>query len=254
MSTARRGASPLLLPALSLAVMVTALLQTVVVPVLGTIGTALSASPSSVGWVVTANLLAAAVLTPVLGRLGDVHGRRPVLLGILTVVAAGSLLAAVTSSLPLLVLARVLQGACFGLFPLSIGVVRDELPADRMTGAMAFVSGMLGVGGGVGLVLTGVLTNGGGDYHRVFWLSLGVALGALALAWAVVPSRRHENPGGVDYVGAAVLGAGLVLLLLPLSKGAQWGWGSPTTVGCLVASAVVLRDGWPSSGAWRRPW
>ena len=142
-----------LLPVLAFAVTVTALLQTIVVPVLAPIGDALHASPSDVGWVLTANLLAAAVLTPVLGRLGDVHGRRPVLLGILSSVAAGSLLAALTSSLPLLVAGRVLQGAAFGLFPLSIGILRDELPADRLTGAMAVVSGTLGAGGGVGLVL-----------------------------------------------------------------------------------------------------
>jgi len=234
-----------LLPVLAFAVTVTALLQTIVVPVLGPIGASLHASPSDVGWVLTANLLAAAVLTPVLGRLGDVHGRRPVLLGILSSVAAGSLLAALTSSLPLLVAGRVLQGAAFGLFPLSIGILRDELPAHRLTGAMAVVSGTLGAGGGVGLVLTGLLTRGGGDYHRVFWLALGVALLALLLAAVVVPGR--ERPvgltGGVDWLGGAVLGASLVLLLLPLSKGGQWGWTSPVTLGCFVASAAVFA-GW----------
>ena len=109
--------SRLLLPALSFVVMVVAVLQTLVVPVLADIGAQLGASTSAVGWVVTANLLAAAVMTPVLGRLGDVHGKRPVLRGILVAVALGSLLAATTSSLPLLVLGRVLQGASFGLFP-----------------------------------------------------------------------------------------------------------------------------------------
>ena len=238
-----RSASPLLLPVLALAAMTIAVLQTVVVPVLATIGTALGASASAVGWVLTANLLAAAVLTPVLGRLGDVHGRRPVLLGILSVVVAGCLLAALTTSLPLLILARVLQGASYGLFPLAIGVLRDELPAERLTGAMAVVSATLGAGGGIGLVATGLLTRGGGDYHRVFWLGAGVALLALVLSVAVVPQRRSDVPGGVDWLGAGVLGLGLVLLLLPLSKGHEWGWGSPGTLGCLAAAAAVL-TGW----------
>ena len=239
----RRGASPLLLPTLALTATVIAVLQTVVVPVLGTIGADLGSSTSATGWVLTANLLAAAVLTPVLGRLGDVHGRRPVLLGILAVVTAGSLLAALTSSLPLLILGRVLQGSSYALFPLSIGVLRDELRPEKLTGAMAVVSATLGAGGGLGLVLTGLLTRGGGDYHRVFWVAALVTVLAFVLAYAVVPARRPTAVGGVDWLGAGVLGTGLVLLLLPLSKGHEWGWATPRTIGCFVASAVVFA-GW----------
>ncbi len=232
--------SPSLVPALAITVMVVALLQTVVVPVLADIGRALHASPSAVGWTVTANLLAAAVLTPLLGRIGDLYGRRPVLLGILVVVAAGSLLAALTTSLPLLLVARVLQGASFGLFPLAIGVLRDELPAHRLTHAMAVVSGTLGIGGGIGLVLTGLLTQHNGDYHRIFWLSLGVTLISLVLAASTVPRRRPDLEGGIDWLGAAVLGVGLVLLLLPLSQGHQWGWTSVATLGSLAGSALTF--------------
>lgn len=238
-----RTAGRALLPALAATVTVTAVLQTLVVPVLGTLETQLHESTSAVGWVVTANLLAAAVLTPLLGRLGDLHGRKRVLLGILAVVCAGSLLAALTTSLPLLVLARVLQGASFGLFPLSIGVIRDELPAHRGTGAMAVVSGTLGVGGGIGLVLAGLLVRGGGDYHRIFWLALVVSAAALLLTLLVVPDRRPHTPGRVDWTGGAVLGTGLVLLLLPLSQGHDWGWGSPATIGLFLAAVVVLA-GW----------
>ena len=191
----------------------------------------------------TANLLAAAVLTPLLGRLGDLHGRKRVVLAILTAVCAGSLLAATTTSLALLIVARVLQGAAFGLFPLSVGIVREQLPASRVTGAMALVSGALGVGGGIGLVLTGLLTQHGGDYHRVFWLALGVGLAAVALTAAVVPDRRPAATGTVDWLGAATLGLGLVLLLLPLSQGHSWGWGSVRTLGLLAASAGTLA-GW----------
>ena len=235
-----RTVSPALLPTLGLSVMVIALLQTLVVPVLSTIQSSLSASASGVGWVVTANLLAAAVLTPVLGRLGDVLGRRPVMLGILVVVALGSLLAAATDSLPLLLAGRILQGASYGLFPLAIGVLRTELPREKLTGAMAVVSGMLGVGGGLGLVLTGLLTRGGGDYHRIFWLAFGITLAALVLAIVSVPTGERDRTVTVDWLGAGVLGVALVLLLLPLSKGHEWGWGSVATLGCLVGSAVVF--------------
>ncbi|MGY1698967.1 MFS transporter [Geodermatophilus sp. SYSU D00766] len=219
------------------------LLQSLVVPVLGPIGEQLGVSPAAAGWVLTANLLAAAVLTPVLGRLGDVHGERPVVLGILTAVAVGTLLAIVTRSLPLLLVARVLQGSSYGLFPLSISLLRRELPPERLSVAMSIVSSTLGVGGVVGLVAAGLLTGDGGDYHRPFWVGLGVTLVSLALAAVLLPRRPATATGGVDWAGAGLLGIGLVLLLLPVSQGNAWGWTSPATLGC-AAGAVVVLTGW----------
>ncbi|GAA2073423.1 MFS transporter [Aeromicrobium halocynthiae] len=235
-----RRPSRLLVPALALTVMVTAVLQTVVVPILGVIEQELQASRAAVGWAVTVNLLAAAVLTPLLSRIGDLHGRRRVLIGILTTLCLGSLLAAVTTSLPLLLVARALQGAAFGLFPLSIGVLRDTIPADRLTTAMAVVSGTIGFGGGIGLVLTGLLTGGGGDYHRVFWLSLAVCAIALALVVLTVPPDGPREDGRVDWAGGLLLGTALVLLLLPISQGLDWGWASLPTVSCVGAAVGVL--------------
>ncbi|TFV91944.1 MFS transporter [Blastococcus sp. CT_GayMR20] len=233
----------LLVLALSLGVTTLSLLQSLVVPVLGAIEQQLDVSPGAAGWVLTANLLAAAVLTPVLGRLGDLRGERPVILGILAAVAVGTLLAVLTTSLPLLLVGRILQGASYGLFPLSMSVLRREVPEARLSVAMAVVSSTLAVGGVAGLVATGLLVGDGGDYRRPFWIGLGVTLVSLALAARVLPRRPSTGTGRVDWWGAVVLGAGLVLLLLPLSQGNVWGWGSPGVVGCLGASAAVLA-GW----------
>lgn len=233
----------LLVLTLALGVTTLSLLQSLIVPVLGAIEDQLQVSPGAAGWVLTANLLAAAVLTPVLGRLGDLRGERPVILGILIAVAVGTLLAIVTSSLPVLLLGRILQGASYGLFPLSISVLRRELPEARLSVAMSVVSSTLAVGGVAGLVATGLLVGDGGDYRRPFWLGLGVTLLSLGLACRVLPHRRSSGSGGVDWWGAVVLGAGLVLLLLPVSQGNAWGWGSPAVVGCLAGSVLVLA-GW----------
>jgi predicted MFS family arabinose efflux permease len=233
----------LLVLTLALGVTTLSLLQSLVVPVLGVIEEQLHVSPGAAGWVLTANLLAAAVLTPVLGRLGDLRGERPVILGILVAVAAGTLLAIVTSSLPLLLLGRILQGASYGLFPLSISVLRRELPEARLSVAMSVVSSTLAVGGVVGLVATGLLVGDGGDYRRPFWIGLVVTLLSLLLAFLVLPDRPSSGSGRVDWWGAVVLGAGLVLLLLPVSQGHTWGWDSPAVAGCLAGSALVLA-GW----------
>jgi predicted MFS family arabinose efflux permease len=233
----------LLVLALALGVTTLSLLQSLVVPVLGTIEDQLDVSPGAAGWVLTANLLAAAVLTPALGRLGDLRGERPVILGILVAVALGTLLAVVTTSLPLLLVGRILQGASYGLFPLSISVLRRELPERRLGVAMAIVSSTLAVGGVAGLVATGLLVGNGGDYRRPFWIGLAVTLLSLALAARVLPRRPSSGTGRVDWWGALVLGIGLVLLLLPLSQGNAWGWSSPGVLGCLTGSAVVMA-GW----------
>ncbi len=229
--------------ALALGITTMSLLQSLVVPVLGPIGAQLGVSPTAAGWLLTANLLAAAVFTPVLGRLGDLRGERPVILGVLAVSAAGTLLAIVATSLPLLLVARVLQGSSYGLFPLSIGVLRREIPARRLSVAMSVVSSTLSVGGVVGLVTTGLLTGEGTDYRRPFWVGLVVGCLALVLAWRVLPRRPATASGRVDWWGAALLGAGLVLVLLPISQAPSWGWGSPGVLGCLAGAAVVLA-GW----------
>ncbi|MEV4629367.1 MFS transporter [Micromonospora sp. NPDC049523] len=232
--------SRLVLPVVAYGVLLVAALQSLVVPVLGAIAGSLHSSANATSWVVTANLLAAAVLTPILGRLGDLRGRRPVMLGVLTVVLLGGVLAATTDNLPLLLLARVLQGSSFALFPLGIGVLRDELPRERLTGAMAIVSGTLAIGAGIGLVATGLLTRDGADYHRVFWLGTALSAIGLAAAWYVVPRREPTAVGRTDWAGAGILGLALVLLLMPLAQANNWGWGSVRVIGSFVGAAVAF--------------
>ncbi|GIF20942.1 MFS family permease [Actinoplanes tereljensis] len=229
----------LALPVACYVVLLVSALQTLVVPVVTNIQADLGVSATSASWVVTANLLAAAVLTPILGRLGDLRGRRPVMLGVLVVVLLGSILAATTSTLPLLLVARVMQAASFGLFPLAIGVLREELPPQRLTGAMAIVSGMLAVGAGIGLTVTGLVMQHGGDYHRLFWLATGLTVVGLAGVLGL-PRRAAVATGRIDWIGGGLLGLGLVLLLMPLEEGNSWGWGSVRVIGCLIAAVVVL--------------
>lgn len=233
------GARRVLLAALSFGAIVVSVLQTLVVPITGDIATQLGASTAAVGWVVTSTLLAAAVATPLLGRLGDLYGPRRVLLAVFVAIAASSFVAAVTSDLVVLIAARVVQGTSFAVFPLAMAVLRTSLPPARRNSAMALVSGMLAAGGGVGLVVTGLLMRDGGDYHRVFWAALAVSVVALALVYVAVPKTAVTRDARIDFVGAGVLGLSLVLLLLPLSQGSTWGWTSPLTLGSFAGAVVV---------------
>lgn len=233
-----------LVATLSVVVLTVAVLQTGVVPILDVIAAQLHASAVAVSWAVTANLLAAAAATPLIGRLADLGNRKRVLLAVLAVVLAGSLLAATTSSVPLLIAARVLQGTSFALYPVAVSILRDELPEERLIRAMAILSAMLGFGGGLGLVVTGLLMAGGGSYHRVFWVSAAFIAAVMATAWRVVPDRPRRREVSVDWLGAAGLAAGLSAVLLAVTQGHGWGWGAPRTLAVGTAGAAALSGWW----------
>ncbi|MFF4739093.1 MFS transporter [Streptomyces sp. NPDC001262] len=220
--------------------MVVSMMQTLVVPILGLIQRDLHTTSANVSWVTTATLLSAAVFTPLLGRFGDQHGKKQTLVGVLVVMVAGSVLAAVTHSLTWLIVGRVLQGAATAIFPLALSVLREEVRPARLPGAMAMVSGTLAFGSGLALVATGLLTSGDDpDYRSAFWLATGLAALALIAVAALVPATRETTGGRTDVLGALSLAATLVLLLLPITQGHEWGWASGRTIGCFAGAAVM---------------
>lgn len=230
--------------ALGLAAMVVSMMQTLVVPVLSIIQADLGATTANVSWVTTATLLSAAVFTPLLGRFGDQHGKKSTLVAVLLVMIAGSVLAATTTSLTWLIVGRVMQGAATAIFPLALSVLREEVEPVKLPGAMALVSGTLAFGSGLALVGAGLLTQGSDpDYHRVFWLAVVLAVVALAGVVFLVPSSRTKTGGRTDWLGALTLALLLVLLLLPISQGHEWGWISGRTLGAF-AGAVVMAGLW----------
>ncbi|MFF0492814.1 MFS transporter [Nocardia sp. NPDC004068] len=234
----------LLTGVLAFAAMIVTVMQTQAVPILGLIATDLGVSTTSVSWVTTATLLSAAVCTPLLGRVGDLYGKKPTLLVVLVVAAIGSVVSALANSLGTLLVGRTLQGVATAIFPLALAMLREQVAPARLHHAMAIVSGTLGFGGGLGLVTTGLLTKGAHpDYHVVFWFTAGLSVLALVAAAVAVPATGTRHPGSVDLPGAAALGGFLVLLLLPISQGHEWGWTSAATLGCFAA-AVVFGVAW----------
>lgn len=247
------GRPGLLVATLSMVVLTVSVLQTSVVPVLDMIGRQLEASADAVSWVVTANLLAAAAATPLIGRLVDLRNKKRVLLSVLALVLAGSLLAAITTSVPLLLLARSLQGTAFALYPVAVSILRDEVPADRLVRSIAVLSAMLGVGGSVGLVVTGLLMTPDASYHRVFWLCTVFTAVVALVAAAVVPSRRRYERASVDWLGGISLAVGLSALLLTITQGHDWGWLSPATAVTGVSGVAVLSAWWFQSNHTAHP-
>jgi len=231
--------SHLILVVLALAGTTFALLQSVVVPALPVIERALGAGSAGGTWVLTANLLATAVLTPVLGRLGDIHGKDRVLSGVMVVLGAGTLVCALAPSLPVMLVGRALQGAGGAIFPLAFGVVRDELPYERIAGAVGVVSSLLGIGAGLGLVVSGPIVTGLG-WRWLFWIPFAVLVVSTALAYRCVPASPVRTPGRINLVSAGLMVAGLSTLLVAVTEAGSWGWASPRTGALLAVGALVV--------------
>lgn len=214
-------------------------MQTLVVPLIPAFPKLLNASPTDAAWVVTVTLLAGAIITPVAGRLGDLYGKRRVLLASLAVLVVGSVVSALTSELALMVVGRGLQGCAMGVIPLGISIMRDELAPEKVSGAIALMSATLGVGGAIGLPLAAVVAQNA-DWHVLFWSSAGLGVICAALILRYVGESPVRTPAPFDYVGALGLVVGLTCLLLPIVKGAEWGWGSAGTLATAAAAIVVL--------------
>jgi MFS family permease len=225
--------------AIAVSVASLALLQNLVIPVVPLIETDFGVPADAASWTMTAWLIAAAVATPLLGRVGDLRGRRATFLAVLAVVAVGDIVAALSTGLTMLILGRVLQGVGGALFPLAFGLLRDVMPRERLTGAIGATSAIIGIGGAAGSVLAGPLAAGLG-WHGIFSVPFVVAVVGIVLTLVLVPVTGVRAQGRVNVVSATLLSAWLIALLVPLSSGARWGWGSPLTVGLFAAAAVLI--------------
>ncbi|MEU1127370.1 MFS transporter, partial [Streptomyces sp. NPDC005899] len=228
-----------IVPVLAFAGITVAVMQTLLVPVIKDLPALLHTAPADATWVMTATLLAGAVATPIMGRLGDLYGKRRMLLASLAVMVAGSLVCATTDDLVVMITGRALQGFAMGAIPLGIGIMRDVLPREKLGSAMALMSSSIGVGGGLALPAAAVIAQHA-DWHALFIASAVLGVLAMALTVLVVPESALRAPGRFDLVGALGLSLGLVCLLLPVTKGGDWGWTSPLTLGLLAASLLVL--------------
>ncbi len=226
------------LAVLSLAGVAYAVLSSAIVPALPTIQKDLHTSETAVAWLLTGYLLSASVATSVIGRLGDMYGKERLLIWTLSILAAGTLLAALSSSLGVLIAARVIQGAGGGIFPLAFGIVRDEFPKEKVAGSIGLMSSLLGIGGGGGIVVAGLIVQNF-DYHWLFWVPFVVIVISAVATWKWVPESPIRVPGRINWLAGALMTIGISLTLLAISQTTTWGWGSPKTLGLLAVGLLV---------------
>lgn len=238
--TGERGSrANLALGVLAFAGLGASFMQTILIPIQGELPQLLNASSDDTAWVITATLIAAAVCTPVAGRLGDMFGKRRIAMALLLLQAVGAILAAVTSDVAVMVLARALQGMAAGVIPLGIAILRDLLPPRRLGTGIALISATLGVGGALGLPVSAMVAERF-DWHALFWVAAGIAIFAFIGCAVLIPASAHTTPGRIDAVGIIGLTLGLLGVLIALSRGGEWGWGDARTLILLIGGIVVL--------------
>ncbi|MCN9242265.1 MFS transporter [Streptomyces sp. RY43-2] len=236
-STARPGG---VVATLALAGITAAIMQTLVTPLIAKLPQILHTTSSNAAWVITVTLLVAAVCVPVSGRLGDLLGKRRMLLVCCVPLVAGSVVCALSSSVVPMIVGRGLQGMGMGMLPLGIALLRDVVPAEKLSSSIALVSASMGIGGALGLPIAAAVAQYA-NWRVLFWGSAVLAALVSILIWFLVPDVPAGAKGQrFDVLGALGLGVGLVCLLLAVSNGADWGWGSATTIGLFVAAVVVL--------------
>ena len=240
--TADRTHPNVTLAVLALGGLTYAMLSSLVVPALPTMQHDLNTSETGIAWLLTGYLLAASVGTAIIGRLGDMYGKERLLLWTLVVLGVGTLLAAVASSLPLLIAARFIQGVAGGIFPLAFGIVRDEFPREKVAGSIGLLSAILGAGGGAGIVLSGVIVEHL-NYHWLFWIPLVLIVIAAIATWRLVPESPVRTPGKVNWTAAALMTLGISGVLLAVSQTTEWGWVSGKTIGLALVGFAFI-------GAW----
>jgi MFS family permease len=164
------------------------------------------------------------------------------LVATLAALAVGSVMAGLSHSIGLLILARAIQGIGGAVLPLSFGIIRDEFPAAKVATGIGVIAAMTAVGGGAGIVLAGPIVSHL-NYHWLFWIPLIITVIAAVSAHLFVPESPVRTPGKISWLAAGLLSAWLVALLIGVSEAPRWGWGSVRVIG-LIGLAVIIGVAW----------
>lgn len=226
--------------AVLLGMLLAALDQTIVATALPTVVSDLGGAGHQ-SWVVTSYLLASTIVTAVVGKLGDMFGRKVVFQGSVLFFLAGSVLCGLAGSMTMLVVARALQGIGGGaIMVTAMAVIGEVIPLrerGRYQGALGAVFGVTTV---IGPLLGGFFTDHL-TWRWAFWINVPVAFVVLAVSVVAIPALAKSSKPAIDYAGIVLVGLGASGLVLATSwGGGEYAWGSPTIISLFVGSAVAL--------------
>ncbi|ROZ53019.1 MFS transporter [Rhodococcus sp. WS1] len=236
--TARRSR---LLPVLMYATLTSAIVSSLGMLLVPTISEEMDIPVSAGQWMLTINLLVGAVATPIMGRLSDGPHKKRLLLSSLVIVLVGSIIAAAAPNFTVFLVGRALQGLAYGIAPVTISLARRYLSESKVSAGISGLSVVVSTGLGLGYPLTGIMASLFG-FRSAFAFSASFLVTAIAAVCLIVPTGPDETAvtSHFDFPGALLLGGGLATLLVAVSEGSNWGWGSPGTTSLFASSAILL--------------
>lgn len=191
-----------------------------------------------IGWVVTILGLVGVVSLPIIGKLGDIYGKKRMLMVVAGIFSIGTLTCALAPTFPILLLGRALEAASVGMTPLAYGLIRDVFPRRMIPVALSAVSTGIGFNGIAGPLIGGYLSTEFG-YRAIFWFLLAYVAVIAPAVYFTAPESPLRLSHQLDWVGAGLLGGGSLLLMLSINQGRSWGWDSPKTLIAFAVSAVL---------------
>lgn len=221
---------------------VTAIVSSLGAPLVPSIATRYDVPLATAQWILTATLIAAAAATPAIGRWGSGRLRRPVVLGALGVVLAGTVLAALPLGMGALIAGRACQGMGLAVAPLTLAVARDVWSGDRLVSRLSLLSIATVAGAGLGYPLTGLVAQLAG-VAGAYTMGAVLVAATLGLAFRFLPRQAHGEPQQVDLASVVLVAVGMVAVLLAVSQGEAWGWLSARVV-LLATGGLVLLACW----------
>jgi MFS family permease len=197
-------------------------------------------NPAMVGWLITGYLIVGAAIAAIVGRLGDLFGRRQTLMVVLAIGAVGSLISALSTNFPVLLAGRLMQGVTGAILPLCIGLVHENLGKDRAPMAIGLMISGASIGTAAGLVVGGMIVDQY-SWHGIFFTSAGLCVAAALATLAFVPvSLRRLSGPPVDWFSGLAFAPGVALVLIYFSMGKDWGWANGWSLGALLAGLALI--------------
>ncbi len=196
--------------------------------------------PVKVGWLITAFLLVSAAAAAVVGRLGDMFGRKRMLVTVLLCALAGSLISAASESLEWIIVGRAIQGVSAAILPLSYGLIRERLPIKYVPLSVGIIAGTAVLGAAIGYLAGGVIVDHL-PWRTLFLFSASLAAIGALLCWKFLESSPvTANVGDVDIVGGLLFVPAITAILYAITQVRQLGWAAPQVWLTIVIGVLVL--------------
>jgi MFS family permease len=196
--------------------------------------------PIGIGWIVSSYLLVSAAAAALCGRLGDMYGRKKVLLLVIGVACVGSFISALAENLNWIIAGRAIQGAAGAIIPLCYGLVREHLARSHVPFAVGLIVATAAAASAVGLLGGGILTDAYGPQSMFIASAIVAAVIGVAVAAGLPRSTTPSRVGPVDWLGGILFAPAVAALLLLFSNGSRWGWTSMLSIAAGSSGVLLL--------------